>query len=312
MDEYLRHQIYRFSLLMFFALLLSPSLREIHAQDNYEATYHNIRFVGTSGDSLYFGQIVEAELWRDRWVLFLDGFDNKVYLANTHNLNAVRIGEDGDGPGEYRNLFSFYTRGDTLIVHHDGMNKSLFLLPSGEFLSRTHINISPMYFYDQLWISRSQYLSQCRPRVQRKEWLFGRFNTDAELLQPYGEWDFVERFDGSTSLQGSMNSGYLGMMPNGNIAFLYVCQPKMLVFTVDGELKQEYALDMPWNDKNAENPAYSRQYGYATRGYIFSMQVIEDGFLVACRGFKRRDGIMKNIGFVPSLREIADKRYQMR
>ena len=68
----------------------------------------------------------------------------------------------------------------------------------------------------------------------------------------------------------------------------------MLLFSTDGALIREINLDMPWNDR--VGPFRSQQVGgWAARPVRESVFPVDDGFLVACNGYRERDGFMRNV-----------------
>lgn len=278
-----------------FVICLAGSVT-VRAQEHFTATCEPIRFKNSSGDIVYFTTYIPGctlTVWKDRWLIFLD-FD-KYYIADTQTLRVSQIGRYGGGPGEYRVATGNATRGDTLTICHDGCNMSEYLLPSGKFIRRTRLQ-SNVPGGHPLWDSDGQFYSTELPLYRREEGLIGRYSREGELLQIIGEFDQMERYgDMRRDLIFSMNSGYLSLTQAGDLAFVYGYQPIVLVFSPQGELKKELTLEMPWNDRQFPNPVHRPKYGYAARELIHSMQVFSDGFMVACRGFKKRDGIMKNI-----------------
>ena len=261
---------------------------------HYEATYESIRFVETSGDSIYLDYVIGSSLkvWKERWLLFFDS--GGCYIADTQTLSISRIGNEGNGPGEYRRPSRISVRGDTAIVTHDGLQASEFLLPGGEFIGRVN-PVTWAHLLIHYWESDTQFYSRYHGLYVKPEGVFGRFSRDGELIQEFGKFDAMERYDGSLTLQNTMNSGSLRPTPTGDLAFLYNCRQLLLIFSPTGELKQEIALDMPWNYEQDPNPYGSQRTGFATRTLTMSMQVIEDGFLVACKGIARRGSLAHNI-----------------
>ncbi len=264
------------------------------AQEHFEATYEPIRFVEASGDSVYLNSVRghSLQIWRERWLLF--NASGVCYIANTQTLSIARIGNEGNGPGEYRRASSISVRSDTAFVIHDGVQASEFLLPKGEFLGR----VSPVtteYLEMKYWESDTQFYSRQLWFYSKPEGIFGLFSRNGELVQAFGEFDSMERYDGSLSLQNSMNDGFLRPTPTGDIAFLYTCKPVLHIYSRQGMLLRSYDLEMPWDDDPNGNPYGSRKTGYGTRDLFWSMQGIDDGFLISCRGLDRRANKYRSI-----------------
>jgi len=176
---------------------------------------------------------------------------------------------------------------DRYLIVQNGPRYIRYTLPGLEYVDQRTMAVF-VWSIHPLWEEDGTFWTNDVPMSHFGEGLFAHFNARGEVLGIFGEFDPMERYGRPRMLQITMNGGGLYRRPDGNFAFIYGYQPRMLVFSPSGEQIRDLELDMPWFGRGRINPFRSEQFGWAARSVIESVTIQDDGFLISSSGLDRR------------------------